>query len=194
MSEAVETLTQDLRILEAMVTEMDAYLASDATHWPMNQAGMPPKLTVGGCLMRQARLLIVQDRLPTAERVNLHTAVDAFHDLLKDHVVRFENRAHDELHARLREWTAYLRNAASQVARDHYVGTVDTRVVISSLMDKLQTPPYKLNSQIAQDVGHIDNYLKAQWQPGDFIFPDVWQEAYPQPKYWWLYGEMKGGI
>ncbi len=191
MSKATEILVQDLQILVTMVAEMEAYLASDATHWPMNQAGMPPKLTIGGCLMRQTRLTALQDQLATAHRQQLNGAIAAFNDLLKENVVRFENRAHDELHARLREWTSYLRNATSHVAREHYGGTVDTRIVIAALMDKLQTPPFKLNPQIAKDVTHIDQHLKAQWEPGAFILPDVWQAAYPQPKFWWLYGQLK---
>lgn len=192
MSEAMQILTQDLRILEAMVAEMRAYLISDATHWPMNQEGMPPKLTIGGILMRQTRLSVLQDRLPAADRLQLHAAIDTFNGLVQENVVRFENRAHDELYARLREWTTYLRNAASQMAREHYANTVDTRIVITALMDKLQTLPFRLNPQVAEDVTHIDNHLKAQWQSGDFVLPEVWQEAYPMPKYWWLYGQLKG--
>ena len=193
MSEILDVLTQDLRVLEVMVSQMEAYLASDATHWPINQEGMPPKLTIGGCLMRQARLLALQHHLSLPQRAQLNAAIEAFNALLKENVVRFENRAHDELHARLREWTTYLRNATSHMAteQEHYAGTADTRLVMAALMDKLQTSPYQLSPQIAEDVAHMDNYLRRQWQAGEFILPLVWQEAYPESKYWWLYGHPR---
>ena len=194
MSKATDILTLDLQILEVMVAEMEAYLASDATFWPLNREGLPPKLTIGGCLMRQFRLLALQEHLPTPEHKRLKTAIDSFNHLLQENVVSFENRAHDELHAHLREWTSYLRNMSSQVASEteHYANTVDTRLVINALMSKLQTPPYTLNAQLAEDVVRMDKYLKAQWQKGGFVLPDVWQAAYPADKYWWLYGHPKG--
>jgi len=191
MNEAIEVLTQDLHILKAMTAEMKAYLDSEATYWPLNQEGMPPKLTIGGCLMRQSRLCVLQDRLLAVDCNQLYEVIEAFNELLRENVVRFEARAHDELHARLREWTTYLRNATSQVAREHYASTVDTRLVITALVDKLQMPPYELNPQVAEDVNHIDNHLKGRWQPGEFVLPEVWRAAYPKAKYWWLYGGLE---
>ncbi len=186
---SADVLLQDLYILEAMVAELDAYLDSDATQWPMRQDGLP-KLTIGGCLMRQKRLQALRHHLMPEDQTCLDTVVHTFNTLLNERVVRFESRAHDELHARLREWTVYLRNVTSQKVRekDYYAHTVDTRLVIAALVDKLQTPPYRLSPQIAHDVAHMDNYLKAQWESGEFVFSPVWQAAYPADRYWWLYG------
>jgi hypothetical protein len=185
----VTVLLQDLHILEAMVAEMEAYLNSDATYWPMRQEGMP-KLTIGGCLMRLDRLQIMRHYLPEAEQSSLNDTLSAFNTLLIERVVRFESRAHAELHARLREWTTYLRHATSHKVREkeHYANTVDTRLVIAALMDKLQTAPYRLAPQLAQDVAQMDNYLKAQWENGEFVLLPMWQEAYSAKTYWWLYG------
>lgn len=192
MSESQKVLSQDLRILEAMLADIEGYLASDATHWPMHQEGIS-KLTIGGCLMRLDRLQALRHRLQDSEQLALDKFRYAFDALAKENVVRFEKRAHDELHARLREWTSYLRNTSSQMARqpEYYANTVDTRMVIAALMDRLQTPPYQMNPQLAEDVVRMDNYLKGQWQVGEFVWPAVWQEAYPGPRYWWLYGHPK---
>lgn len=192
MSEAQKILSQDLRILEAIMDDMERYLASDATHWPMHREGIS-KLTIGGCLMRLDRLQALRHRLQDSEQLDLDKFRYAFDTLAKENVVRFEKRAHDELHARLREWTSYLRNTSSQMVRhpDHYATTVDTRIVIAALMDRLQAPPYQMNPQLAEDVVRMDNFLKAQWQVGGFVLPAVWQEAYLGPRYWWLYGHPK---
>jgi hypothetical protein len=189
MDESFELLSQDLRILEAMLAELEAYLASDATHWPMHREGMP-KLTIGGCLMRLARLRTMRHRLTRAEQIRLDEAEQAFEKLASENVVRFERRSHDELHARLREWTTYLRNTSSQAVRErsYYANTVDARIVIMALSDKLQMPPYQIDPQVLADVGRMDNYLKGLWQEGEFVLPAMWKEAYPARNYWWLYG------
>ncbi|NHZ71979.1 MAG: hypothetical protein GWP17_02705, partial [Aquificales bacterium] len=121
MNETNEILAQDLRILEAMIAGMTAYLASDATHWPMTGDNMP-KLTIGGCLMRQERLQKLRSLITFADQARLDKSIDTCSEGLADQVVRFEGRAHDELHARLREWTTYLRATTSKMAtkRDHY--------------------------------------------------------------------------
>ncbi|MBE2222844.1 MAG: hypothetical protein IAF02_14970 [Anaerolineae bacterium] len=189
MSETNKILAQDLKILEAMVDGMPAYLVSEATHWPMSGDNMP-KLTIGGCLMRQERLQQLHNQLAFADQARLNKSIDKFNASLKNQVVRFEGRAHDELHARLREWTTYLHDATSKMAttREHYANIVDTRIVITALMNKLAQPPYQLNARLAQDIAHMDTRLKGQWQTDKFILDEIWQKAYTPAEYWWLYG------
>jgi hypothetical protein len=192
MSETNEILAQDLTVLEAMVAEIGAYMLSDATHWSMNLDGMP-KLTIGGCLMRQERLQLLRSQLAFSDQSRLDAAIDVFNDSLNEQVVRFEKKAHDELHTRLREWTTYLRDATSEIAtqKRHYVHVVDTRIVMTALINKLSQSPYRLNPQIARDVEQMDHRLKGQWQTGPFILDPVWEKAYPPQVYWWLYGQPR---
>jgi hypothetical protein len=189
MSETNKIVAQDLTVLEAMVADIGRYMISDATHWPMSQEGMP-KLTIGGCLMRQERLQALRPQLAFSDQARLDGAIDAFNDCLNEQVVRFEKKAHDELHTRLREWTTFLRNATSKIAtkKRHYVDVVDTRIVMTALINKLSQAPYRLNPQIVQDVEQMDNRLKGQWQTAQFILDPVWEKAYPSDVYWWLYG------
>lgn len=189
MDAAQEVLSHDLYILEVMLNQLEAYLDSDATYWPMQGEGIP-KLTIGGCLMRLGRLRALRHRLTQVDQIQLDELEQAFEKLARENVVRFERRSHDELHARLREWTTYLRNASSKMVRDraHYANTVDMRMVITALMEKLQKPPFRMDAQVIEDVGRMDNYLKAQWQEGEFVWAEVWKEAYPPQNYWWLYG------
>ncbi len=189
MSKTNEILAQDLRILETMAASLEAYLASDATHWPMGEEGMP-KLTIGGCLMRQERLQRLRGQLDLADQGRLDKTMAAFETLINNQVVRFEKRATDEVHARLREWMAYLRGASSKMAanRDYYATVVDTRIVMAALMNKLGQRPFQLPSRLAADVEKIDARLKGHWQPGEFILDAIWQPAYPVETYWWLFG------
>ena len=189
MSETNEILALDLRVLEMMVDGLPAYLASDATYWPMTGDNMP-KLTIGGCLMRQERLQQLRNQISFADQARLDKSVDKFNGSLENQVVRFEGRAHDELHARLREWTTYLRDATSKMAteRAHYANIVDTRIVITAIMNQLSQPPYQLNARLAQDINHMDTRLKGQWQANEFVLDAVWGKAYEPTEYWWLYG------
>jgi hypothetical protein len=190
MSGTNEVLAQDLRTLEVMVESMNEYLASDATHWSMTGNNMPKKLTIGGCLMRQERLQRLRRRLDMADQARLDKCIGIFNASLSNQVVRFEARAHDELHARLREWTSYLNDATSKSTTNqaYYATVVDTRIVITALIHKLSQPPYQLKARLEQEVAQMDVRLQGQWQTGEFVLDKIWEKAYSASEYWWLYG------
>lgn len=192
MNEKRQTIQRDLEILGVMVAEMHAYLMSEATHWTMEKGDMP-KLTIGGCLMRCQRLPLVREQLGTVGQKRLDIALQAFNKALADNVVRFETRMHQELHARLADWSNYLRHMSSRMMADvdYYASVVDTRVVIQAMIAELQKPAYQFDKRILEEVTVLDNNLKGRWQIGEFVWPTVWQVAYPPETYWWLYGRPK---
>lgn len=193
MNNEHQVLEHDLKILEAMAAEMEDYLLrSEVTQWTL--AGLDtPKLTIGGYLMRQHRLQALRDRLTSSEQSRLDAAVERFEQALVEKVVRFEHRVHQELHTRLGEWGGCLRNLSHQMEVDpsYYASVVDTRVVITAMIDKLKNPPYRLDKQIINEVTVLDRNLRSRWQPGEFVWLSLWQPAYPPEKYWWLYGTPK---
>jgi hypothetical protein len=192
MKDERQTAKRDLAILEVMVAEMNPYLMSEATHWTMEKGDMP-KLTVGGCLMRCRRLPVVRDQLGEKAQQHLDEALQTLADALSQNVVRFEKRMHQELHARLADWSSYLAHMASRMMADvdYYASVVDTRVVIEAMIDELQKPAYQLDKHILQEVTALDHNLKGRWQIGAFVWPDIWQPVYPPETYWWLYGRPK---
>lgn len=189
MNEVHTVLLYDLLILEEMAANMAAYLISDVTSWTIPRANMP-KLTVGGYLMRQHRLQILQDQLQPDDQARLWAAVQKFDEALIERVVRFEFRAHQELHTRIGEWVNYLRDLGGRVASEanYYAGVADTRVVISSLFVQLQKDPYQLEQGALEEVKALDKNLRARLEDHEFIWDAVWKPAYPKEKYWWLYG------
>ncbi len=182
-------LLHDLLILEEMAANMDAYLVSDARQWIIPRSNMP-KLTIGGYLMRQQRLLAVEDSLRVEDPDRLRAAIKLFDDALVEKVVRFETRAHQELHSRIGEWVGHMRDLGRRTSTEvnYYAGIVDTRVVITSLIDQLQKQPYVLESGVLEEIHHLDKNLRVRLAEHEFIWDVVWQPAYPQEKYWWLYG------
>lgn len=185
--EATEKLQNDLTTLEAMAGEMDEYLHSDVLFWPMAQGDLP-RLTLGGYLMRQHRLLELRDLLSMQQHDRLHKAINQYHEALEEKVVRFEEKAHEELGARLRQWQAYLGEAKRGTGVAYYESAVEPRVMSQALIAQLRVQPYQLQSELAQKVAMLDRELRQIWEPGDFIWPEEWKPAYPREKFWWLYG------
>ncbi len=192
MSEGKEKLRQDLRILEAMAAGMDEYLRNQSLFWPLPDTTMP-RLTVGGYLLRQHRLVALRQLLEPGEQQRLDDAIRVFNKALVEKVVAFEKRANDELHARLRQWSQYIRELSHEsfAAGDYYASAVEPRAIIAALQDKLTLPPYKLDKGVRTEAEAYDKALRNYWQPGEFVWPEEWQSAYPPDDYWWLYGRPR---
>ena len=182
-------LAQDLAILVAMASELEAYLNSDVLFWRMGKAGMPA-LTLGGYLMRQHRLLALRDQLTNEQFHELDAALIAFNNALDERIVRFEKKAHRELEARLRQWGEFLNEVERGVAtsKSNYSTVVEVRAMISALQEQLLLAPFTLDERITQQTAHLDTQLRRLWESGEFVWPSAWQPAYPPLEYWWLYG------
>lgn len=185
-----EKLERDLVVMEAMAAEMDEYLRSDVLFWPLRGRDLP-RLTLGGYLMRQHRLLELRDLLSMAEQERLHATISRYLDALEEKVVRFEEKAHKELEARLRQWREYLRDVKNGTGVAYYPTAVETRAMIRALVSQLRVNPYRLDEEIPPQVALLDRELSRYWEPGDFVWPFDWRPAYPQAEYWWLYGRPR---
>lgn len=190
MMEGMQKLQRDLEVLEAMAQEMDEYLRSDVLFWPMSGGDMP-RLTLGGYLMREHRLLQLRDMLNMEEQDRLHKAISTYRSALEEKIVRFEDRAHEELDARLRQWHEYLREVKGGRNIAYYETAVEARAMIEALLNQLRVSPYQLKEEAPQKLALLDRQLRQQWETGEFIWPKEWKEAYPREKYWWLYGHPR---
>ncbi len=192
MNEENERLTQDAAVLVAMAEQMPGYLDSDTLFWPAPRGGMPA-LTLGGYLLREHRLLALANRLPVEQQAQLSEAITQFNQALVDRVVRFEKKAHHELEARLRQWEESLKDLERGTfdRTSNYANAVETRAVIQALLNRLSMPPYRTEERPLQRLSTLDTRLRNQFQPGDFVWPEAWAAAYPQPDYWWLYGSPR---
>lgn len=188
--DGIKKLHRDLEVLEAMAAKMDDYLRSDVLFWPLSNGDLP-RLTLGGYLMRQHRLLELRDLFDRAEQERLAAAVHEFQAALEEQIVRTERKAHEELGARLRQWQQYLREIKNGVAVAYYASAVDTRAMLEALLAQLRVNPYELDETVPQELAQLDRELSRYWEPGDFVWPREWKPAYPRDKYWWLYGQPR---
>lgn len=188
--EGTEKLKQDLVVMEVMAGVVDDYLRSDVLFYPTSRPDLP-KVTLGGYLMRQHRLLQLRDLLDMEEQTRLHEAIGHYNSALEEKIVRFETKAHNELEARLRQWQEYLSEVKRGVNVAYYESAVDTRVMIAALIAQLRIPPYELNQEIPRSLALLDRELSRVWERGDFAWPGEWKPAYPRDEYWWLYGQPR---
>ncbi|MBK8986994.1 MAG: hypothetical protein IPM39_13105 [Chloroflexi bacterium] len=188
MLTAHDKLEKDLDILEAMADGMADYLKSDILFGKLAFGDMP-MLTLGGYLMRQHRLFNLSHLLTSPDAARLETAVFQFNQALVEKIVRLEAKANKELDARLRQVDEYLRDLQNKKAAGmNYATAVEPRAMIAALIHKLEMPPYHLDERIPQRVDLLDRNLRRRWSPGDFVWAEEWQPAYPLDEYWWLYG------
>ncbi len=189
MREKMNDLYDDLDILVAMATEMADYLVTDVLYWNMVKGGMP-KLTLGGYLLREHRLLALRFLLNDEEQGRLDTAVSLFNKAVTEKIIRVETHVHEELGVRVRQWGRYideLRRDGGGVAVN-YKTAVENRAMIAVLVERLETPPYQLDQEKISNLTMLDQGLKPFWKSGDFVWPKEWQPAYSPKEYWWLYG------
>ncbi|MCB0032690.1 MAG: hypothetical protein KDE51_01620, partial [Anaerolineales bacterium] len=186
---------RDLYIFERMTEELEAYLDSNTLIWELSNANMP-KLTLGGCLMRHNRLHVLKDSLQPAESMWLYDVAIQFNKILAERVVKTEKRAHEELHARTGEWIRELQRFPTYMLEgwQSYADVVDTRVVMDALTRFLQMSPYQLDQKLKAEVEMFDTNLRKRWEHGTFVWPVIWQPAYPADEYWWLYGQLKAVV
>ena len=177
-----------------MSSEMDEYLRSQTLFWPMMKGNLP-RLTIGGYLMREHRLAKLEKLLDESQQIRLQDAIAQFNSAIVEKVVRFEQRAHKELHARLRQWGEYLKELGDKSLGmgDYYSSHVQTRLMIAVLIKRLESPPYELNQRVFDQLRVYDNLLGNYWTPGPFTWPSDWQPAYPEDHYWWLFGRPRDG-
>jgi hypothetical protein len=186
-------LEHDLTILQAMAGEMEDYLESDVLFWQMMQGGLP-KLTLGGYLLREHRLLGLREQLlDESQQKRLDAAVIRFSHAVDEKIVQLEQKAHRELEARIRQWGEYLKDLewGSTASIAGYHAAVDTRMMIAALVQKLQIAPYQLNARLGRQIQLLDENLLRCWEPGDFIWPEEWESVYPPADYWWLCGSPR---
>lgn len=181
-------LNEDLDILARFAEEIPAYLRAKTIFWPMGPN--MPQLTLGSYLMRQYRLLLLKDAFSGTDQVRLDNAVAQFHAALDGNIVAFEQRVHNELRARLRQWTEFLRELQSdRGAFNFYRTSVEPRVMMQAILEQLSLPPYKIQGDIKTRLSNVDVGLRSRWLPGDFVWPEEWAAAYPQEDFWYLYGQ-----
>lgn len=186
MTNGQEKLIEDLADVAEMASQMASYLESDQLFGQSLADRVPP--TVGGFLVRQYRLVALKDNLLSLDQHDqLREANKKFEVAARKQPTLFRQKAQQELAARIRQWEQALRDLFEDPSPVYYRTDVETRAIIQALMARLTD----VDAAATEKVNELDQKLKQRWQSGDFVWPTEWQPAYPQDKYWWLYGRLQ---
>ena len=97
--------------------------------------------------------------------------------------------------ARLRQWTETIRELREDAVRywSYYKTAVEARVMLTSLINMLSNPPFKINAEVVSRVNTVDAALYALWHSDAslFVWDDDWKVAYPAADYEFLYGKPR---
>lgn len=182
----------DLEVCEAMAGEFENYLASDALYWQMDPAHPSghawPKLTIGGGLERMWRLQAYEGHFTVDQRARLERArrrLDTVRDTRK---AQYVAKATRELQSRMDAWQWFLDDYANRPGElaVYYPSEVRDRLKIALLMDVLQGQADKVHRLQA-----LDDRLRADFVPGEFVWDAALAGVFPPEPYWWLYGGLK---
>lgn len=183
-----ERIEDDLQLLEAMVEEIPRYLKFEGLYYPLAQTNSL-RLTLGVYLMHQHRLVAVAKSMDKELAERLTDAIIKYQEAISDHIVRVEQHLNQELDTRLKQWRTYLTEVTENPDEylAYYATHVADRAIMQHIFDFMQSP-YQPDQEVAQQLRLLDSELQDRWENGYFVWPEVWQPAYPETPYWWLYG------
>lgn len=179
-------LARDVRTVEAMAANLTPYIYEDDLFGIL--PGDLPRLTLGGLLMRLARLRVFADRLPEPQRQVADAARRQLEEVREKWRVHYEKKIVHELRSRMVHLHQFLKEAEenpNRIAPD-CPSAMEKRVIVELLKDEaaqlgVWTP------ELAGTLRAVDSQIRRLGEQRDFIWDPAVQDAYPKDKFWFLY-------
>jgi hypothetical protein len=185
----MELFEYEVRYISAALDELENYLLSDELFWPLVfRAGSLdqsyPRLTLGGLLL--AKQKITSNYVPQLN-IPIHKYLLEIDMMRQKWQIMWGKKAHREWQSRLNQWKNYLNELRQSPEKhiDYFPYEVRWRVILELLgNDYSQIPEEEIELLRGMDL-----MLKALFVPGEFIWEASLQTAFPEPKFWFLYGK-----
>jgi hypothetical protein len=185
------SIAQDLKEAQAMVDSLESYLKQDQLYGSVGggffTAGRMPALTVGSLVMRLRRLHLFTTQLNDAQIAQLNK-IDTTHEAVRRawrH--HYEEKLKREAKSRLDAIRPFFEEAKDpQLAARSYGPEVLRRTITEeclSVLEELNVDTVELR-KLARATDHR---LRGYVSSAPFFWDAKLQEAYPSPKFWWLY-------
>ncbi len=162
---------QDRWYVEEALPQLQGYLLGDELYWALG--GNLPRLTPGNLLLALKRLEAVDPHSAWTLRGKLDSIQTQWRSA-------WEKKTARETESRLRLWSQFLSEQARDEGphRAHYAASVRERVILQLLQCS------------APQLAELDGLLRAHFQPGLFAWPPLYQGAFPESEFWFLYGSL----
>lgn len=182
----------DLRYFQAGLEQLENYLLAKDLYRSIGvraPSGEPPypQLTPGGLLLALARMGAMADT--SAQRNRLDEAQRSLDELRTRWRVAWGKKATADFHARRKLWSDFLNEYCDQPGAhyDRYPYEVGRRVQLNLLAPETLDLP----AAEQQALTALDRILRIVLNPGDFIWESRLAASFPEPDYWFLYGNLR---
>ncbi|MFQ3535732.1 MAG: hypothetical protein SNJ58_07630 [Aggregatilineales bacterium] len=184
-------LAQDVRVVAAMAEHLTPYIYESELYGVLRDPSLP-RLTVGGLLMRLARLHSLRDQLSAAQQAAVEAAQRKFDEVRRAWAVHYEGKVQQELRARIRALEHFAYDCAENLraCADNYPSAMEKRVMAEHLRDAA----FELNvldEDLKGRLTALDNAISRCIEKGPFCWSENLQPAYPPPKFWFLYATVR---
>ncbi|HVO41057.1 MAG TPA: hypothetical protein VMT34_00465 [Aggregatilineales bacterium] len=179
------SLDRDLKVVEAMASRLKPYVYEAELYGLM--PGDYPRLTLGGLLMRLARLPHLP--LSPAQQAVLATAHSQLDEIQKEWAVAYEGKIQREVKARILSLNQYLDECPGDPhgCADHYPSAIEKRVMLEALSAEAERLNI-LSQEMKGGISAVDNKIHRFFDRSDtFVWDAQLIPAYPPDPFWYLY-------
>lgn len=164
------SVNAEITYVHEALGQLKDYLLSDEVYWNL---GSDPQLTVGNLLLAIAHLKAA-GKLPEADAARLA-------EIRGEWKSAWQNKAGREFASRLRLWLQYLQELSDnpRMHAGYYATEVRQRAVLGLLAAEALGAEDQL---VVPDV-----MLEKLTKPGDFVWEQGAEKAFPKGKYWYLW-------
>jgi hypothetical protein len=182
----MQTPTHNLSFVKVGLEELENYLLSEVLYWPLSGSASLQRLTPGALLLGLVGLRV---RCKSPEDREEMSKLEHRLELIRSKWrPAWEQKCKQEFRARLDLWKNYL--ADYQQSPGSYAGVYPQQVQWRVLMQLLALDSALLPGDVAR-LEQLDKMVESTWLPGAFIWDLDLTPGFPQPEYWFLYGNLK---
>lgn len=178
---------QDRWYVEEALPQLQEYLPGEELYWALG--GSLPRLTPGNLLLALKRLEAVDPHSAWTLRGKLDSIQAQWRSA-------WDKKTARETESRLRLWSQFLTEQAREEGphRAHYAASVRERVILQ-LLSSGRSSGEAISRPAAQSpkgetLAELDALLRARFQPGGFTWQPLYQGAFPEREFWFLYGSL----
>jgi hypothetical protein len=188
----MSTLEYDLKFLRTGIPELQDYLLSRETYWPLGLAASAgerpyPRMTLGWLLLTLVRAEEVAASVSPAPASSVASLRQQLQATRAQWLIAWQKKATQEFSARLKLWTNFLNEyRGDKINANQYAYEVQRRALLHLLLAEAAEIP----SAERDLLQGLDSFLQAVLEPGPFVWEPALAPAFPQATYWYLYGSL----
>ena len=186
MAELNYSIDLDLKEVKEMINNLVPYIYEDELYGRINTDSA--RLTPGSILLRLRRLGTLRTQMNATQAAQFEKLNTKNEAVRKEWGVAYGKKMVKEAESRLRDLQTYIKECKEdqKLCANAYNPEALRRTIIAELMAALS--PDIDSSALKTSINSVDSGLRRNIREAPFIWAQSLQPAYPQDKFWWLYG------